>query len=197
MVCAGKHHGCRKTLNVAPVPPLRYLIYCRLLSYCTYAFWNGFGIWNWFLGVLKPTEHEFGNKKFLRSGIEGLQVDFQKIPTLSVELEISYFVFLMSGTRKINEKVIRRITEGLHANFPKWYIRVFQCQEHKCSNEKFLSCITEDLHVDFQICQNRRGKYFGIDERQRFRLAPTRILWNFGSSLPHMLRKFALPKWKT
>ena len=33
MVCAGKHHGCRKTLNVAPVPPLRYLIYCRLLSY--------------------------------------------------------------------------------------------------------------------------------------------------------------------
>ena len=151
----------------------------------------------WFWGVLKPVEHEFGNEKFLRCRIEGLQVDFQKIPTLSVELEISYFVFLMSGTRKINEKVIRRITEGLHANFPKWYIRVFQCQEHKCSNEKFLSCITEDLHVDFQNCQNRRGKYFGIDERQRFRLAPTRILWNFGSSLPHMLRKFALPKWKT
>ena len=31
MVCAAKRHGCRKTLKVVPVPPLRYLIYCRLL----------------------------------------------------------------------------------------------------------------------------------------------------------------------
>ena len=75
---------------------------------------------NWCLGVLKPAEHEFGYKKFLRCRIEDLQVDFQKIATLSVELEISYLGFLMSGTRKINEKIIRRITEGLHANFPKY-----------------------------------------------------------------------------
>ena len=33
---------------------------------------------NWLLGVLKPAEHEFGNEKFLRCRIEGLQVDFQK-----------------------------------------------------------------------------------------------------------------------
>ena len=33
---------------------------------------------NWFLGVLKPAEHEFGNEKFLRCRFEGLQVDFQK-----------------------------------------------------------------------------------------------------------------------
>ena len=33
---------------------------------------------NWYLGVLKPAEHEFGNEKFLRCRIEGLQVDFQK-----------------------------------------------------------------------------------------------------------------------
>ena len=47
---------------------------------------------NWCLGVLKPAEHEFGNEKFLRCRIEGLQVDFQKKnSTLPVELEISYF----------------------------------------------------------------------------------------------------------
>ena len=33
---------------------------------------------NWFLGVLKPVEHEFGNEKFLPYRIEGIQVDFQK-----------------------------------------------------------------------------------------------------------------------
>ena len=55
---------------------------------------------NWFLGVLKPAEHEFGNEKFLLCRIEGLQVDVQKKTTFSVELEISYLGFLMSGTRK-------------------------------------------------------------------------------------------------
>ena len=32
---------------------------------------------NWCSGVLKPAEHEFGNEKFLRCRLEGLQVDFQ------------------------------------------------------------------------------------------------------------------------
>ena len=30
---------------------------------------------NFFLKILKPVEHEFGNKKFLQRSIEGLQVD--------------------------------------------------------------------------------------------------------------------------
>ena len=37
---------------------------------------------NWFLGVLKPAEHELDNEKFLGCRIEGLQVDFQKISIL-------------------------------------------------------------------------------------------------------------------
>ena len=45
---------------------------------------------NWFLGVMKPVEHQFGNETFLRCRIEGLQVDFKKISTLPVKLEISY-----------------------------------------------------------------------------------------------------------
>ena len=48
---------------------------------------------NWCLRVLKPAEHEFGNEKFLRCRIEGLQVDFQKKTTLPVKLEISYLGF--------------------------------------------------------------------------------------------------------
>ena len=46
---------------------------------------------NWFLEVLKPAEHEFGNEKFPPCRIEGPEVDFKKKKsTLSVELEISY-----------------------------------------------------------------------------------------------------------
>ena len=76
---------------------------------------------NWYLGVLKPAEHEFGNEKFLRCRIEGLQVDFQKNSTLPVELEISYMgVFLCQEHEKIDENITRCITEGLHADFQKY-----------------------------------------------------------------------------
>ena len=58
---------------------------------------------NWYLGVLKPAEHEFGNEKFLRCRIEGLQVDFQKknqLCLLNLKLVILGF-FDVRNTQKL------------------------------------------------------------------------------------------------
>ena len=58
---------------------------------------------NWCLGVLEPAEHEFGNEKFLRCRIEGLQVDFQKkiqLCLLNLKLVIWGF-FDVRNTKKL------------------------------------------------------------------------------------------------
>ena len=57
---------------------------------------------NWCSGVLKPAEHEFGNEKFLRCRIEGLQVDFQKKNQLCLlNLKLVTWVFYVRNTEKL------------------------------------------------------------------------------------------------
>ena len=58
---------------------------------------------NWCSGVLKPAEHEFGNEKFLRCRIEGLQVDFQKknqLCLLNLKL-VTWGFFDVMNTKKL------------------------------------------------------------------------------------------------
>ena len=58
---------------------------------------------SWCLGGLKPAEHEFGNKKFLRCRIEGLQVDFQKkiqLCLLNLKL-VTWGFFDVRNTKKL------------------------------------------------------------------------------------------------
>ena len=47
----------------------------------------------WFLGVLKPAEHELGNENSCDVELRVYRSIFRKISTLPVELEISYLGF--------------------------------------------------------------------------------------------------------
>ena len=43
-----------------------------------------------FFGVLKPAEHEFSYRKFLRYRIKSSHVNFPEISTLQLDLEIGF-----------------------------------------------------------------------------------------------------------